>query len=788
MSRRPIRWWNPAALLAIVALVATVVLVGRALDQADKVNVADLAAVAIAAAVAAAAVVTWAKRRNTAAGYPADVTRAADVLADLVRRQWQDEARNRLLDDPEPIPVRWNLTANEAVMSTPRLISTATGFTFTGRSDDIAALARDFRTLTRRRLVITGGAGMGKTTLAIQLLLQLLSTRATDQTSASGDEIVPVPVLLPVSGWDTDAHPRLQDWLAVRLAADYPALAAPQLGAGAAAALAQRGHILPVLDGLDEIPAPARAQVIAALNASLTARDQLILTSRRAEFTTAVHDAGRPLTAAAVIVPKPLTPQAAADYLTACLPASPTEAWTHTLAALRSHTVPGLTRLSATPLGLWLIRTVYVASGADPAPLTGSLGADADALRTHLLDHVIPAVIAARPPSTDPTDHFRPRHRLDSDATRRYLTYLARAFPPATTRDITWWHIARTTSHIRPAVGLTFGLAFGLAAGLLPVVWVGELISWSWPGLVIGLAFGLMRAPSWVNETPGFANLRLRGRAWRPFRFNTAAVAFRLLVGLVVGLAFVPMLVLMTGLNPTDGLTLRLGLYVWLGITLAPRLVTWTEQPTLESTSTPRSSRRPGRTLTLLRTIVPGLAAGLAAWLAFGLTVGFGVGLGVFRFDPTDAIELGLYVWLGITLAPRLVTWAEQPTLESTSTARSSWQADRTLTLLRTIVPGLAAGLTAGLAFGLTTGLAFGLMTGLAFGLAFGPTAGLVMGNHHAWLVCTIAVAQLALKRQLPWRVMGFLDDAHRLGLLRAVGPVYQFRHAALHDHLASLK
>ncbi len=82
-----------------------------------------------------------------------------------------------------------------------------------------------------------------------------------------------------------------------------------------------------------------------------------------------------------------------------------------------------------------------------------------------------------------------------------------------------------------------------------------------------------------------------------------------------------------------------------------------------------------------------------------------------------------------------------------------------------------------------------GLMIGL-FGLAFGPTiglaAGILMGNHHAWLVCTITVARLALQRRLPWRFMNFLDDAHRLGLLRAVGPVYQFRHAALHDHLAS--
>ena len=33
---------------------------------------------------------------------------------------------------------------------------------------------------------------------------------------------------------------------------------------------------------------------------------------------------------------------------------------------------------------------------------------------------------------------------------------------------------------------------------------------------------------------------------------------------------------------------------------------------------------------------------------------------------------------------------------------------------------------------------------------------------------------------------MHFLDDAHRLGLLRTVGPIYQFRHAELHDHLAA--
>jgi hypothetical protein len=30
------------------------------------------------------------------------------------------------------------------------------------------------------------------------------------------------------------------------------------------------------------------------------------------------------------------------------------------------------------------------------------------------------------------------------------------------------------------------------------------------------------------------------------------------------------------------------------------------------------------------------------------------------------------------------------------------------------------------------------------------------------------------------------MDDAHRLGLLRAVGPIYQIRHAEFHDYLAA--
>ncbi|MER6005263.1 hypothetical protein ABT120_42425 [Nonomuraea angiospora] len=60
-------------------------------------------------------------------------------------------------------------------------------------------------------------------------------------------------------------------------------------------------------------------------------------------------------------------------------------------------------------------------------------------------------------------------------------------------------------------------------------------------------------------------------------------------------------------------------------------------------------------------------------------------------------------------------------------------------------------------------------------------------GHHHAWMAYQIATARLALAGILPRALMSFLDDAHRLGLLRTVGPIYQFRHAELQDHLATL-
>ncbi|MEV0237801.1 hypothetical protein [Nonomuraea sp. NPDC050786] len=73
-----------------------------------------------------------------------------------------------------------------------------------------------------------------------------------------------------------------------------------------------------------------------------------------------------------------------------------------------------------------------------------------------------------------------------------------------------------------------------------------------------------------------------------------------------------------------------------------------------------------------------------------------------------------------------------------------------------------------------------GIISGMAFGL--------VNKGQHMWLMATIALLHLGPSGRLPFRLMRFLHDLHQLGVLRTVGPFYQFRHVELRDHLAAAK
>lgn len=692
-------WRSVSVVFSLLFLAGCVVLLVTftATGEEDKVAlVAPLLGIVLTVAGLAISLVRWWHGGTVVATGPTagQLNEARETLAGEVAEHWRQEALARSLGDPEPMPVCWRLS-EPAIMDHPQLIATGK-LSFAGRSDQIGPLVEEFRRLRRRRLVVLGGPGSGKTTLAVQLLLELLATRRPGE---------PVPVLVSLTGWDPTEQSQLHDWLAARLDEASPWLRS--FGPTTAEALAKQGHIVPILDGLDELPEPRQPEVIVALNKSLADTDQLVLTSRTTEYTTAIAEAGDVLTSAAVIAPEPLTPAQAADYLTHCLSPEPGPSWCELLHRLRTNTAGHLATVLGTPLGLWLLRTVYITPRADPTALLtpGTTPVQAD-----LFDQLIPAVLATRPTSRRHGDLFRPRHTWNPQDVRNWLTYLAHGLHHVGTRNLRWWHIARHTlapRAVKLAAGLAIGLMFGLSAGLMFGLAGGLMF-----GLTLGLTFGLMFGPTarrWLVDEPAYANLQLKQRTTLLVRRMGVGLAVALAVGLTVGL--------------TGGLMF-------------------------------------------------GLTAGLTAGLAIGLTGG---------------LALGLIEWVGL---PNRTNWASGP--------QSTYKATRRLTVLQlclalpTIV--LVVGLTGGLTIGLTgrpiaglTGLVFGLTAGLAAGLTAGLAArlrGRLVIRSGAWLCYVLVTCQLGASGKLPLRLMGFLHDAYQLGLLRTVGPAYQFRHAEFQDHL----
>ncbi|WP_431912185.1 hypothetical protein [Nonomuraea jabiensis] len=695
------------ASLVVMIIIVVATWATRGPEAAEKVGSVAMFLLAILA-LAPKAVAWW--RRATRPALPltaVDVERVKDILARQVDAQWKHEAALRSLGDPHPIPVPWRLTEHDELMDHPRLIAGGV-LAFSGQGADLAHLTSGFRALRCRRLVILGGPGQGR---------RPWRCNCCGNSSGPANQANPSRYCSQPARWDTETYPRLHDWLGKCLGMDYPDLRAEKPGSDAPRTLAESSEILPVLDGLDELPENARTKTLAALSSSMDESDQLILTSRSTEFRQAVEASEDVLTAAAVIEPRPLTPDVAADYLAACLPPRPRPTWMEVLNALRKETAPALVGIASTPLGLWLIHATYILARRDPSPILHDLRLrDPPSLRAHLFDQLIPALIASRLPSDDPAEPFRPHRKWDPDQARRWLTYLARL--TRDNRDLAWWRLAGYTLRpgaVRLVVGIITGLLGGLLYGLVALpAGIGHAVALA---LVAGASVGMVSAlfaKVWLKDTPGRAYLGLRGKipsgAHRVRKEIIFGGRFGLLVGFVFGVLEQARRVLLYG------------------------------------------SLSPSRAEMLRRFLENRLSNGVLFAISGALAFGF-------------------------------VAVAERPALaRAASSAISSWDADRVLTFVKTIFSGLVTALIFGAAFAPiymsdlrpSDAFIFGFLQGLIIGLA----GGLVTGKHHAWLVFTIAVLRLAMLRRLPRRLMPFLDDAHRLGLLRAVGPIYQFRHA----------
>lgn len=150
-------------------------------------------------------------------------------------------------------------------------------------------------------LLILGAPGAGKTTLLLELARDLLD-RAHQDTS------LPIPVVFPLSTWTQQRLP-LAEWLVDELIKRY------DVSHNLAQAWVTTDTILPLLDGLDEVPLEHRAACVEVINTYRQTHGllPLVVTSRSADYEALtvkfhLHDA---------VVAQPLSRTQVREYLRA---------------------------------------------------------------------------------------------------------------------------------------------------------------------------------------------------------------------------------------------------------------------------------------------------------------------------------------------------------------------------------------------------------------------------------------------------------------------------------------
>ncbi|MBO1419341.1 NACHT domain-containing protein, partial [Streptomyces sp. FH025] len=243
--------------------------------------------------------------------------------------------------------------------------------------------------------------------------------------------------------------------------------------------------------------------------------------------------------------------------------------------------------------------------------------------------------------------------------------------------------------------------------------------------------------------------------------------------GLMFGLAFELAFGLALGLSGDLALGLTVGLIIGLIPAIASGYLSWAvaermskvdADPSAGIRWAPDWSRFKGLPLLILAGVFAGglVAGGLHA----GLQTAF---VTVLVYGLIFAIENGL------SSVPSDLATSVGPSAVLARDRRTFWTIGLTTWLLTGLVTGLGVGLAGGLVTGLGVGLWAGLLLGLLLALA-----------RSVWWKFVVARFVLAARGRVPWRLMGFLADAHeRRGVLRQAGAVYQFRHLDLQRHLA---
>ncbi|MFF5185810.1 hypothetical protein ACFY30_18895 [Streptomyces sp. NPDC000345] len=664
---------------------------------------------------------------------PASERELADILAETLQGQWDDEVGARRLRDPSVIPLVWSAT-ERSVADTPNSIAGSSGTRIRSQAlegrlhgsfdEAIRRLGDGYRQIPSGRLVVLGEPGAGKTVLAIMLVLGLLGSRESGTA---------VPVLLSVSSWDPVSE-SLDDWIVQSLATAYYN-GRPEVPRR----LLDRRLLLPVLDGLDEMPESARRSAVRGVNTACGDGRGVVVTCRSAEYEDVIAGGAPVLRRAPVVEVRPVPAPDARAYLSAVDWPEATD-WSEVYERLESEPDSAVSTALSTPLMLSLARTVYQHCPEAPAGLLDH--ASRHEVEDHLVDRVIVAAYAPRQVPGD-LSSAGPDWRVRADEAERWLTYLARYLHQYRERDLAWWLMSgRLLSRwAGPAIGIGLGMIVLLAAcavaALMPATTTEDVLA---AGAGIGGGFAVLAMFIWFaapERPPGRLSFAVRGSLGRLRRGYATGLALTAIpaVPLMAGAAVT--ISIDTGWSPDEVwgyfgvITTLLAVASSVGLALAVH--NWLDAP-------PERSVRADPLDFLVQDRKSSLTAALCAGTVLSLSA----------FPLLAIVVLADFVIVAVATG-----WSHEPILDAAFS-------------------GLAV-----------DDLGGGLLVTICLGGA-GTVLALLVLLTRAWPRFLLTRLVLAAQRRLPWHLMTFLADARKRQLLRQSGGTYQFRHVRLQERLAS--
>lgn len=751
----------------------------------------------------------------------------ADKLAGAVLKQWGKEYLVRKFNDTvHDLTVSWAATESAVMTRWEDLIREATrglGAQKGARCGEWAVSAQglagsehELATVLERVptgwLVVLGGPGYGKSMLMLRLVVDIVRQREPGGL---------VPVFVPMTSWDPENND-LCEWLEKQLASDYPGLDATVPGEegkpSRITVLLAEQKVMPILDGLDEMPLAARGRAIDRLNEAFTGPTRplrLVMTCRTTEYKAIVNAPGKPrkpVRGAAAIELRALDADMVADYLSEH---RNDDRWAEVVQELSAPISPLLDALK-TPLYASLASAIYNPHryhmrGKVPEPrdlCDRTRFPDPDSIRYHLLDEFIPSMYSKEQEAEErrAREEKRPVGLLPAE---RRLMFIASYLAGRDSTTLKWWDLKGLAPSRLPAtvVGLVSGIAACLTAALGTHVGVGIGVGFG-TGMLIALAIGL--GTRHARERWDKAGFLERYEKRRPGPGMAGGMIGAVIGGLAAGIA--GKYHIGHEAKVFSGLPGALGIAIGAGATteffggLIGTLIGSFVAGYLEAVG-----------LGLPSAVVNGLAVGVAAgcfvWYLgrqgpssskpaweghIGIPSGLVVGLVIaFIAGPEEGVVPAIATGLMLAAAAALPLGLRHrdEDLDLVPSPGQALTRDASAFRRTALSAGLAAGAVGFIGLAMTSISEIGakpsltnvFSDGIGVGLTTGLAAGLTFGSYHAASPdFRIINWWLASRGKVPWRLKHFLDDAHQKTVLRQAGAAFEFRHVILRNRLAA--